>query len=185
MAGQTCIARARSAARRLSLLGCVTAVLAVAPGTSQAAVLQWEPSAGQFWAVNGDTILNVFQNGQCTQWAEQRRPDVVQQIIEGVVSQELANHQVEAMPDLDARYWTSDAQQVGIPTGRQPRAGALVVFQPGVLGAGPAGHIAYVVRVNRRGSFLISEMHAPTLYHVTRRRLRAAAGRLPGVSFIY
>jgi surface antigen len=177
----------RRLARRLSLLGSVAALAAAAaPSGAQAYALQWEPSASQFWATNGSAILSVFQNGECTQWAANKRPDVVQSIITGFVASELAQGSTnETMPDMDARYWTADAQLVGLATGHKPRRGALMVFQPGVLGAGSAGHIAYVQRVNRNGSFRISEMHAPVLYQVSYQAFPAAAARLSGVSFIY
>jgi surface antigen len=40
-----------------------------------------------------------------------------------------------------------------------PRANATVVFQPGVQGAGGAGHVAHVVAVYPGGWFLVSEMN--------------------------
>jgi surface antigen len=177
--------RLRKLARRVALLTCIGSVAAVAPAAAQDSELQWEPSASLFWSANGSTILSVFQNGQCTQLAATKRPDVVRGVIEGFVNSELTQGQTETMPDMDARYWAADAQLAGIPTGHKPRAGALMVFQPGVLGAGSAGHIAYVVRVNRKGSFRISEMHAPNLYQVTLHTLPAKAARLAGVSFVY
>ncbi len=177
--------RARTFARSLLLLALAVAAFASAPGIAQAATLQWEPSSSLFWVINGSVIVDLFQNGECTQWAEQKRPDIVEQIIVGSVGYELEHGLVESMPDLDARYWTSDASAVGIPTGHTPRAGALIVFQPGTLGAGSAGHIAYVTRLRRNGSFVISEMHAPLLYRVTYLTLSKSAVRLAGVSFIY
>jgi surface antigen len=59
-----------------------------------------------------------------------------------------------------------------------------MVFQPGVLGAGPTGHIAYVESVRQR-TFTISEMHAPFLFRVTHDTLRRSAARRRGVRFIY
>jgi surface antigen len=152
---------------------------------AHAAILRWEPSAPQFWSVNASTIMSVFQNGQCTELAATKRPDVLQAIIEGFIGSELARGQTESVPNMDARYWLAEAKQVGLPTGHRPRARALMVLQPGVLGAGPAGHIAYVQRVNRNGSFRIGEMHAPNLYQVTDETLPASAARLAGVSFVY
>ncbi len=165
----------RKLARRLSLLGSLAALAAAAaPSGAQAYALQWEPSASLFWAVNSSTILSVFQNGECTQWAATKRPDVVQSIITGFVSTELGQGSTnETMPNMDARYWTAEAQLVGLSTGRKPQRGALMVFQPNVLGAGSAGHIAYVQRVNRNGTFRISEMHAPNLYQVSYQTLPA------------
>lgn len=76
------------------------------------------------------------------------------------------------------------AHQAGIATGHRPRPGALVEFQPGVLGAGSAGHIAFVQSV-RRHSFTIAEMHAPNLYQVTHATLRRSVTRHWGIRFIY
>ncbi len=179
--------RLRTLTRRLSLLACVGSMaVALAPASAQADGLQWEPSGPQFWSVNGSAILSIFQNGQCTQLAADRRPDVVQSIIQGFVTSELAQGQTnESMPDLDARYWTAEAQAVGLRTGHKPARGALIVFQPGVLGAGSAGHIAYVLRVNRNGSFRIAQMHAPNLYQTSYETLPGKAARLAGLSFIY
>lgn len=179
--------RSRKLPRRLlsALATATTIATATAPGAARAATLRWEPTAPQFWSVNGSTIMQVFQNGECTQLAANKRPDIVRAIIEGFVGSELAQNQVETMPNMDARYWTSEARRVGLPTGHMPRVGALMVFQPGTLGAGSTGHIAYVVRVNRNHSFRIAEMHAPALYRTTYQTFRARAARLAGVSFIY
>jgi surface antigen len=118
-------------------------------------------------------------------WAQERRPDIVRDSVEAIVSREIAANHPENMGNWDARNWPADVRLAHIPTGRTPRAHALIVFQPGVLGAGSTGHIAYVQRVNRNGSFLISEMHAPALWRVTHQRLSAADARLHGVTFIY
>ncbi len=83
-------------------------------------------------------------------WAQERRPDIVRQGVEAIVAAEIASGQPENMGDWDARFWPANARQAGIPTGTVPRAHALIVFQPGVLGAGSSGHIAYVQRVYPR-----------------------------------
>jgi surface antigen len=177
----------RRLARGVSLLGWIAALgVAAAPAGALTFPLQWEPSGALFWSANRSTILRVFQNGACTQWAADKRPDVVRAIIEGFVSSELARHSThEKMPNMDARYWAAEAALVGIPTGHKPQRGALIVLQPGVLRAKSSGHIAYVQRVNRNGSFRISAMDAPVRYQVTRATLPAAVGRLSGVSFVY
>jgi surface antigen len=179
--------RPRVLARRLSLLVCLGSIAAVlAPGSAQAYFLRWEPTGSLFWSVNRSTILDVFQNGQCTQLAANRRPDIVRSIIKGFVNAELTHDgTAEVIPDLDARYWSAEARRVGLRTGHKPRRGALMVLQPGVLGAGSAGHIAYVLRVNRNRSFRIAQMHAPTMFQVSRMTLPAKVARLSGVSFVY
>jgi surface antigen len=168
----------------LLTIACAAAFAASAPTSAQAATLTWEPNASLFWFANGPTIMSVFQNGQCTELAANERPDVVESIIETTVTNELALGEDENMPDMDARYWVTQAQLAGIPTGNQPRRGALIVFQPGVLGAGSAGHIAYVQKVSAK-SFRIMQMNAPNPYQVTYWVLPKRAARLSGIAFIY
>ena len=171
-------------ARGLAVL-CATAGIAVAlPAGAQAATLRYEPSATLFWAVNGNSLLSLFQNGQCTQWAADKRPDVVKSIVISTVSHDLLRGLGETIPSFDARNWATLAQAAGLPTGQRPKVGALMVFQPGVMGAGSAGHIAYVQSVRKR-TFTISEMHAPLLFHVTYETFQKSAARQAGVRFIY
>jgi hypothetical protein len=174
---------------RYSLLALVTLVAALAatagPSSARTVEFSWQPNAQRFWHVDGPAALSLFHNGECTMWAQERRPGIVRKGVEAIVAQEIASGQAENMGDWDARYWPANARLAGIPTGHTPRARALVVFQPGVLGAGAAGHIAFVQRVYPDGSFLISEMHAPALWKVTHQRLTAADGRMSGVTFIY
>jgi hypothetical protein len=173
----------RSILIALALLGGVLAP--AGPAGARVVRFSWQPDAERFWHADGPAVVSLFHDGECTMWAQERRPDIVRRGVEAIVARELAAGQPEDMGDWDARFWPANARLAGIPTGDTPRARALVVFQPGVLGAGPAGHIAYVQRVEPDGSFLISEMHAPVLWRVTHRRLTAAEGRLPGVTFIY
>jgi surface antigen len=181
----------RSKKRRFAMLAralavvCATAGTAVVlPAGAQAATLHYEPSATLFWTVNGPSLLSLFQNGQCTQWAAEKRPDVVKSIVISTVAHDLQQGLGEVIPNFDARYWASLAQGAGLATGQKPKAGALMVFQPGVLGAGSAGHIAYVQSVQKH-TFTISEMHAPVLFHVSYDTLRKSDARRPGVRFIY
>lgn len=79
--------------------------------------------------------------GQCTWWAQYERKD-------------------ENLMHLgNAQYWAGGAAARGYSIGWQPRVGATVVFQPGVQGAGGAGHVAHVVKVYPDNWFLISEMN--------------------------
>jgi surface antigen len=178
---------ARTFRSTLIALLALAATFAATTGLASARTVQfsWQPNAQRFWKLDGPAVVSLFHNGQCTMWAQERRPDIVRQGVEAIVAHEIASGQPENMGDWDARYWPANARQAGIPTGNVPRARALIVFQPGVLGAGSSGHIAYVQRVLPGGSFLISEMHAPVLWRVTHRRLTAADGRLAGVAFIY
>ncbi len=178
---------ARSLRTTILALLVLVATLAATAGPSMARTVSfsWQPTAARFWQLNGQAVNSLFHNGQCTMWAQERRPDIVRKGIEAIVSQEIAAKQPENMGDWDARFWPANARLAHIATGHRAKPHALVVFQPGVLGAGSTGHIAYVQRVYRNGSFVISEMHAPVLWRVTHQRLTAATGRLPGVTFIY
>lgn len=173
-------------ARLLAAVACTTAVAAGAPSLGHAAnPLRWEPSATLFWTVNQAAIIDLFQNGECTEWAAEKRPDVLEQIIQHMVAVELGSGQDEILTGLDARYWATQASSAGIRTGRKPAAGALIVFQPDVLYAGDYGHIAYVERVLKNGKLRISEMNAPNAYQVSYRTLPSNTSRLAGVRFIY
>src|SRR5437764_8647507 len=135
--------------RGLAVVSATVGIAVTLPAGAQAATLRYEPSATLFWTVNGSALLSLFQNGECTQWAADKRPDVVKSIVVSSVSHDIQRGLGEAIPNFYARYWTNLAQGAGLPTGHRPKAGALMVFQPGVMGAGSAGHIAYVQSVQR------------------------------------
>jgi len=79
--------------------------------------------------------------GQCTWLAAERRRD-------------------ERFLGLgNAGQWKWTAAQRGYRVGTTPVVGATVVFQPGVEGAGGAGHVAHVVAVFPDGWFEIAEMN--------------------------
>jgi hypothetical protein len=80
--------------------------------------------------------------GQCTWWAQHERRD----------------ENLRGMGN--ARYWAAGARRRGYRVGTVPARGATVVFQPGVQGAGWAGHVAHVLIVYPNGWFLMSEMNA-------------------------
>jgi surface antigen len=178
---------ARTLRSALTTLVALAAVSLAAAGPAAAHTVQfsWQPNPQRFWRVDGPAVISLFHNGQCTMWAQERRPDIVRQGVKAIVAQEIALNRPENMGNWDARFWPANAREAGIPTGHTPRTDALIVFQPGVLGAGASGHIAFVQQVYPDGSFLISEMHAPVLWRVTHQVLTAADGRLPGVAFIY
>lgn len=85
----------------------------------------------------------------------------------------------------NAASWTRNAAARGMATGYAPRAGATVVFQPGVQGASSGGHVAHVVAVYSNGWFLIAETafwwNGGGFGRVSYRYAHAGAG----VSFIY
>jgi hypothetical protein len=167
------------------VIASATFAAGVASSRATTVALRWTPTATRFWHADGHAVTGLFDNGQCTEWAERERPDIVRRGIQAIVARELARHQPESIGDWDARDWPANARLAHTPTGHAPRARALVVFAPGTLGAGAAGHIAYVERVLPDGSFRVSEMHAPALGRVTHRHLPAADARRAGVTFIY
>lgn len=104
-----------------------------------------------------------FTPGQCTWYAFGMRPDLA-----GRVWGNAAN-------------WASAARASGQPTGATPRVNAIVVFQGGVQGARPTGHVGFVTAVGPNGTFRVSEMNFPIAGRVTSRWARAGGG----VTFIY
>jgi hypothetical protein len=182
----TCLGRPRN--RLLSAISVVLVGLACAPPATSLAALdavRYEPSPARFWAVNRKALMHNLNNGQCIQWAADKRPDIVRRAMEAIVAHEIAFHEAEYLGDWSARYWTAYARFAGIPTGRVPRRGAIAVFQPGVLGAAPHGHVAYVEKVTTTGWAYISQMHAPFLGRVSYQWLTPSQARKAGLTYIY
>ncbi len=109
------------------------------------------------------SAANLYPYGQCTYYAKKMRPDV-------------GNHWG------NARNWAASARQAGFPVSATPRAGDIVVLQPGVQRVNRTyGHVAYVTTV--RG----------TWFRTVSMWGNEANGRLhvvwyhtgPGVSFIH
>jgi surface antigen len=85
---------------------------------------------------------NSFEFGVCTWWGWYMRRDEPQLGTLGM-----------------AVNWISAARAKGMSVGYAPVAGATVVFQPGVQGAGGSGHVAHVEQLLGGGWFIISEMN--------------------------
>jgi surface antigen len=137
------------------------------------------------WNAYGSGYLAVFRNGQCTDWAAQKRPDIV----ERATVRLWADH-LMGLPDLGISWnggsWDDMARAARMAVGTVPRAGAAVTFDPGVLGTSLAtGHVAYVEAVGDDGTFTISEMNAPLPWQVTYRTIRTATVAQGGISFVY
>ena len=137
------------------------------------------------WNAYGAGYLAVFRNGQCTDWAAQKRPDIVERATVRVWADHLMG-----LPDLGISWnggsWDDMARAARMAVGTVPRAGAVVTFDAGVLGTSAAtGHIAYVEAVGDDGTFTISEMNAPLPWQVTYRTIRTAAVAQGGISFVY
>ena len=138
------------------------------------------------WATYGPGYLAVFRNGQCTDWAEQKRPDIV----ERATVRLWADHDM-GRPDPGISWnggaWDDMARAARLPVGTEPRAGAVATFDPGTMGAGAeTGHIAYVQSVDSGdGTFTVSEMNAPLPWQVTYRTIPIDAIAEGGISFVY
>ncbi|HEX9039070.1 MAG TPA: CHAP domain-containing protein [Ktedonobacterales bacterium] len=104
----------------------------------------WVPVPGHpsygFHDFSGDPYSWMY--GECTWWAWYMRRDEPQLGRLGMASN-----------------WIANARALGMRTGYTPVAGATVVFQPYVQGAGSGGHAAHVQQVLGGGWFIISEMN--------------------------
>lgn len=143
-------------------------------GISPAPLSPWPPSNPWMFvphhpafAVGSSGGFYSWAFGQCTWWAQYKRRD------------ENLRHMG------NARFWAAGASARGYRVGTAPVRSATVVFQPGVQGAGGAGHVAHVEAVYPGGWFLVSEMNffwnGGGLARVDYRYAHAGAG----VSFIY
>lgn len=87
------------------------------------------------WSTYGAGYLAVFRNGQCTDWAEQKRPDIVEQ----ATIRLWADHFM-GRPDpgvsWNGGFWDDMARAARLPVGTVPRPGSVVTFDPGTLRAG-------------------------------------------------
>ncbi|HEY7976313.1 MAG TPA: CHAP domain-containing protein [Ktedonobacterales bacterium] len=112
--------------------------------TAPGAIGPWTPVAGHPTYSMGDFAGDPHSSefGVCTWWAWYARRDEPQLGTLGV-----------------ATNWINNARAQGMSTGYAPAAGATVVFQPGVEGAGGNGHVAHVEQLLGGGWFIISEMN--------------------------
>jgi surface antigen len=136
------------------------------------------------WLSEAAQILGGFRSGQCTDWAAQKRPDVVQRVFESTVVAELLHQPVP--PQLGAaQEWTAAAAAAGLTVSDRPRAGALVVWREGVEDANVAtGHVGYVESVSADGStFSTSEMNVGAPYEMGYRE--ASSEPVAGRTFIW
>jgi surface antigen len=121
-------------------------------------------------------FVNTYPKDQCTYYAQEKRPDLGE--IHG-----------------NAKDWNDLAQKAGFPVVKDPIAGSIVVFEPGVqgvplttpkeiCGGTGCGHVAYVEEVIDNHSFWVSELNwgnTPIKRSSINRRI-AYTGN--GVSFI-
>jgi surface antigen len=135
------------------------------------------------WQVVAPSYLATFENGQCTDWAAQKRPDVVERVYVASVVAELLH--LPRPPALGpAQTWAAAAAAAGMTVSEYPVAGSLVVWQEGVEGANEGtGHVGYVESVSQDGTtFSTSEMNDGGPYIMGYRTLSTAA--VAGRSFI-
>ncbi|MBS1884985.1 MAG: CHAP domain-containing protein [Actinobacteria bacterium] len=106
-------------------------------------------------AGEGGGVCGPFEPGQCTCLAYQKRPDVYNTAVAHGVPAGGARAAGRGFYVWDGEQWLVNAQRAGIPTGRQPVAGALVVW--GVPNSAAWGHVAYVEATTSPTHVLIAE----------------------------
>ena len=116
-----------------------------------------------------DTTYQAFQ---CTWWASVRRAKIGKPV-DGHMG--------------NGGQWDDTARSLGYPIGKTAKAGDVIVFEAGVLGAdGYYGHVAVVEQVKDNGDILISEASrswmAVATRSITAAQLKASSA---GVTFIH
>jgi CHAP domain len=138
--------------------------------------------AQQRWKSEGTRFMAGFRNGQCTDLAARKRPDVVERVYEASVAAFLLARPFPSL-DFTARNWAKLARAAGLVVSSRPVKGAIVVWQPGVEGAGAGtGHVAYVTSTGH-GTFSTIEENVGKPYAIGHRNLPAKP--LPGRLFIH
>ena len=123
-------------------------------------------------AMGLSTADTSYQAFQCTWWAALRR-----QQIGKPVSGHMGN----------GGQWDDTARSLGYSMGKSAKAGDVIVFEPGVLGADATyGHVAIVEEVHSDGSIVISESSRSWMY-VAKRSITAAQlkANSSGINFIH
>lgn len=134
------------------------------------------------WLTDRTALRSRYRDGQCTDLAEQRRPDVLERVtIESAITARLGG---EPFFLGLAKTWGGVAQKAGYTVSSEPALGALVVWQPGVEGANAeTGHVGYVESIEvASGTFTTSEMNLGAPYRTGSRTLSTIA--VPGRVFI-
>ena len=120
-----------------------------------------EPMESNFPAYNGKNYdtFNSYAWGNCTQYVYNRITQLGKRV------------------DLtmgNGQDWGETGRARGYKVSRTPKAGAAVSFPAGVLGADNTyGHVAFVEKVFKDGSILISEMNVKGLNVVSTRTISA------------
>jgi hypothetical protein len=172
---------------------CVTAECPIVPATVQPVItpaalveatklwLAWEPSF----------MKEEFRDGQCTDLAESKRPDIIIHTMEYDIAARITAGDEDPYPqnpfiDWDAEMWDSNAAATGMAVGATPQAGAIMVFhEPNYNHETAPGHVAYVDSVNADGSVTVTQEHAPQLNVVTEGTFSAQQLAHENVDYIY
>ena len=139
--------------------------------------------AQALWSEHAEEHDDLWRSGECTDWADRKRPEIVERVTVAKWTAELLGRPTPVIR-WGGGHWDETAAAYGLPTGTVPRAGALVTWDPGVGGSGEVGHIGYVESVGE-DTFTVSEMHAPELGVVTERRVPIDSIADGGVAFVY
>ena len=65
------------------------------------------------WVQFGTAYLNVFRNGQCTDWAAQKRPDIVERGTVQLWADYLAGDE-RAIANWNGGFWDDTARAAGL-----------------------------------------------------------------------
>lgn len=76
----------------------------------------------------------------------------------------------------NASEWLAGAKDAGVQTGNKPVEGAILVTNEG----GWTGHVAFVTKVNKDGSFVVSEMNYVGFGVVSSRTIKAGSSIIRG-----
>jgi surface antigen len=92
--------------------------------------------------------LHWFAQGQCTRYAYQKRPDIVDE-----------GYKQHGYLQWDGWRWAGQAKKTGFSVNRKPRGGDIAVWGRNVGGAASTGHLAYVRSVTAAGKVKITEVN--------------------------
>ncbi len=142
-----------------------------------AAALSW-------WAGGGSALYTAgWHNGQCTELAWERRPDIVARVAEDFYDRSASGAPVAPI-NWDATFWDADAAAAGFRVGVKPRANAIMVYHSHDYPAWP-GHLAWVASVSADGSFVVQEEDNPNPGRITERTVSPDQLTGSDIDFIY
>jgi surface antigen len=152
-------------------------VSATPPPSASAAAIKWWTSGGSALYTTG------WHNGQCTELAWERRPDIVARVAEDFYDRSASGTTVVPV-NWDATFWDADAAAAGFRVGIKPQANAIMVYHSHDYPAWP-GHVAWVRSVSANGSFVIQEEGNPIPGRVTERTVTPDQLVGADIDFIY